>query len=499
VRVLIAGAGAAGLFTALQLARAGHEVTVLDRDAVEPAPDVETAAAAAFRPTAPQIVQPHALLPRCRELLRERLPDVYAALLDAGAVEAPLPTQMPPTLTDRSARPGDERLTMVLTRRSTFDWVLQRAAACQPRLALHGRTRVTGLVATPGRPPRVRGVTTDRGALTADLVVDATGRRTALDRWLGGVGAASAITERTECGLAYYSRHYRLRRTTGLPGPRTTRTVAALDEFVVGIWAGDNATMVLVVAPLVEDTRFRALTDPDVLTAVLRTMPTYAAWLDVLEPISDIYPMGGLHNTLRRLVVDGRPVVTGIATVGDSVCTTNPTFGRGLALALQGAADLADRLSGPIGPTVLPQALDAAVTANVAPYYRDQATNDAARLAVMRHTLFGAPAPRPLGDPGQVGFAQLRQAALFDPTVFRAFWAVMGMTALRPDKVYTDPAVVAHTRAVLARHEPPPLPQPTTHQLETALGCTVRPRSLREVPDRAHNGPASLRGTVGRA
>ena len=50
----------------------------------------------------------------------------------------------------------------------------------------------------------------------------------------------------------------------------------------------------------------------DTFTAVLQTVSNYARWLQVLEPISDAFPMGGLHNTLRRLVVDGRPVATGL-------------------------------------------------------------------------------------------------------------------------------------------------------------------------------------------
>ena len=44
------GGGAAGLFAGLLLARAGHQVLVLERDFLQPAPDVESAASAAFRP-----------------------------------------------------------------------------------------------------------------------------------------------------------------------------------------------------------------------------------------------------------------------------------------------------------------------------------------------------------------------------------------------------------------------------------------------------------------
>jgi 2-polyprenyl-6-methoxyphenol hydroxylase-like FAD-dependent oxidoreductase len=472
--IAIVGGSAAGLFAALLLARAGHQALILERDFLQPAPDVESAAAAAFRPSAPQIVQPHIVMARCRQLLIERLPDVYAGLLAAGVAEAPLRTQMPDSLPDTAAWPGDERLTPMMTRRSTVDWVLQRAAAAEPGVTVRFGVKVTGLLTAPGgpdgRPPHVTGVRTDCGDLAADLVVDAAGRRSLIDDWLTQAGARATATWRAECGIAYFSRHYRVRPDADLPAPLVTRIVVALDEFLAGKWGGDNGAVQLVVAPLAADHRFRTVRDPQVFTAVLRTIPIYAAWLDVMDPITDVFPMAGLHNTLRRLVAGGVPVATGLHAIGDSVCTTNPTLGRGLALALSGAADLADTIaSTPADPAAQALALDRLVGAHVVPFYQDQAAIDAARLAMMRHTIFGAPPPPPAGAPGRVTYSQLRVAAFYDPAAFRAFWKINGMIC-PPEEVYTDPEVVARTHETLRRNgAAPPVAQPTREELLTAL------------------------------
>jgi 2-polyprenyl-6-methoxyphenol hydroxylase-like FAD-dependent oxidoreductase len=471
MRIVVIGASAAGCFAALLLARAGHDVLVLEKDRLELARDVESAAQSALRSTAPHIVQPHIIMARCRQLLLEHLPDVYERLLGAGVVEAPIATQMPPTLADAAPRPGDEQLTMLMTRRSTFDWVLQQTMVAERSVALRRGVAVTGLVAAQGESIHVTGVRTSEGDLPADLVIDAAGRRSPIDRWLKDIGAPASVSSWAECGVAYFSRHYRLREGVAAPAPLTTRRVEALDEFTVGIWGADNRTMQLAIAPLAMDHRFTTLRYPEVFTAVLRLIPMYATWLDALEPITEVYPMGGVHNTLRRLVADGAPVVTGLAALGDSVCTTNPTLGRGLALALSGAVDLLTVINahGDDGVAVA-LAADALVADHVVPFYEDQATIDSARLAVLRHNIFGAPAPAmPTASSDRITFSQLRTAAQFDPTAFRALLTVMGMIR-RPADVYTDPHIVARTHETLHQHASGPSNvQPTREQLLATL------------------------------
>jgi 2-polyprenyl-6-methoxyphenol hydroxylase-like FAD-dependent oxidoreductase len=374
------------------------------------------------------------------------------------------------SLSDTTDRPGDEQLTLLMTRRSTVDWVLQRAAAAEPRVTLRYGVKVSGLLATQRQQPHVTGVRTSQGDLPADVVVDATGRRSPADDWLAQIGARATASWQAECGVAYFSRHYRVRPGAALPGLLVTRIVVALDEFLAGKWGGDNGAAQLVVAPLAADRRFRALRDPEVFTAVLRTVPVYAAWLDAMEPITGVFPMAGLHNTLRRLVAGGTPVATGLHAIGDSVCTTNPTLGRGLALALSGAVDLADTIGRHAGdPVAQALALDRLVGEHVLPFYEDQAAIDAARLAVMRHAIFGAPKPMPPETPGRVSYPQLRVAASYDPAAFRAFWKINGMIC-PPEQVYTDADVVACTRATLRQHgSGPPAAQPTRSQLLAAL------------------------------
>lgn len=470
MRIVIIGGSAAGLTTGLMLARDGHEVEVVDRDDLEPAADVEAAAKSGLRPAAPQLVQAHSYLPLARNILLDRLPDVHAALLEAGAVEAVLTNRMPPTLADRSPRPGDERLVGLLARRTTVDWVLRSAAAAEPNVRLIGRCRVTGLLAHPGKPPRVVGVRTRDGERLADVVVDASGRRSRIDRWLGEIGARPPQYAFAKCGVSYYTRHYQLRPDATRPAPGQLLFVGYLRMFSVAGFTADNDTMTLTIAPLAEDRPMRALRNPAVHDAVARTVGPLSEWLDIAEPASPVYAMGGLNNALRRLVVDDQPAALGLHAVGDAVCTTNPTFGRGIPLALQGATDLSAVLAGhPDRPRAQTHAMDASVTEHIAPWYAEQAAADGARLDAVRRALRNEP-PAPPPDPADgVTFAHLAAVGTIDPEVFRAFSSVLGMLR-QPAERCSDPDIVTRVRAAFAAGAvPPPMQGPSRAELLAAL------------------------------
>eukprot|EP01041_Mallomonas_annulata_P026436 gene26436-47758_t len=86
-RILVIGAGMAGLWTAMALAGGDRDITLLDRDPPPP----EGGADAAFddwqRRGVGHLRHSHAFLARLRTLARDRHPGLLQALLDAGCRE----------------------------------------------------------------------------------------------------------------------------------------------------------------------------------------------------------------------------------------------------------------------------------------------------------------------------------------------------------------------------------------------------------------------------
>ena len=220
-KMIVLGAGVCGLAAGMMLHRDGHDVTILERDP-EPAP---RSAAQAWerwpRDGVIQFRQPHFLLPRGRMLMEDMLPDVTVALEDAGGLRFDLLSLMPPSITDRTPRSGDERFQTLTARRPVLEQVLRWAAHAEPGLEIRSGVHVRELVVRGyDRTPHISGVRTGGGEhLRADLIVDATGRGSQLTRWLAQAGVGPVIEEVEESGFVYYTRYFRA-RGTGMPAFR---------------------------------------------------------------------------------------------------------------------------------------------------------------------------------------------------------------------------------------------------------------------------------------
>ena len=190
--VIVVGGGIAGLCGSMLLARDGHQVRLLERD-----PDSPTTPEEAWdswrRRGVNQFNMLHYFLPRFREVVETELPELATALEMNGALRLNFVSAAPDEITG-GPRPGDERFTVLTGRRPVVEAVIARLAAAEPNIEVMRGVAVRGLLANGSDGvPHVAGVVTDAGEeLRADLVVDASGRRSQLPAWLAALGARGA-------------------------------------------------------------------------------------------------------------------------------------------------------------------------------------------------------------------------------------------------------------------------------------------------------------------
>lgn len=390
--IVVAGAGICGLTAAMLLAHDGHAVTVLEQD-LEPPPAAAGDAWAGWqRKGVNQFRLPHFFLARFRILLEAELPEVLPALNAAGALRLN-PVAGAPEFVTGGPQPGDEELSLVTGRRPVMEAAIAAVAASTAGLTVRRGVTVTGLV--PGSParsgvPHIAGVRTGDGEeFRADLVVDATGRRSPLPRLLEAVGARPPAEELDDCGFVYYGRMFRS-RDGALPvalgpllqhhGSVSTLTLPA-----------DNGTWAFALIARARDTALRSLHRPEVWARAAASFPLAAHWAsgEPLEP--GVVAMAGIEDRSRRYVLDGVPVATGVVPVADSWACSNPSVGRGASIGLLHAVALRDLVrAGPLGdPLAFALAWDETTEAVAAPWYQETLWGDRHRLGEIDAVLAG--------------------------------------------------------------------------------------------------------------
>jgi 2-polyprenyl-6-methoxyphenol hydroxylase-like FAD-dependent oxidoreductase len=468
-RIIVLGGGVCGLAASMLLARDGHDVTVLERDAA-PVPETLDAAWETWdRAGVGQFHQAHYLQPAGRAVLDDCLPEVRDALVAAGAARFDVLRIMPPTITDRAPRPGDERFATITARRPTLEWVFARAAQEEPGVEI--RRGVAAAALTTARHdgiPHVDGVRTDAGEhLEADLVVDAMGRRSNLPRLLTDAGAAPPEEEAEDQGFIYYTRWFRARDGAGTPEWRAA-PLTPMPSFSVLTLPGDNDTWSVTLYVASGDRALKAMRHEDRWAAVLAACPRHAHWADG-EPLSGVVSMGGIVDRHRRLLADGAPVATGIVAVADAWACTNPSLGRGITLGLMHARRLRDFVRYHLEhPLEMVEVWDTVTDVELTPWYRATVAEDRARRQALETDRAGGAPPRPT-DPDAVTLALLPLAATRDADLFRALVATRCCVTL-PSELLARPGFADRVREVAGDATPPPPAGPDRAGVLALLG-----------------------------
>ena len=349
MRALIVGSGPTGLMLGAALARRGHQVTSVDRD---PGPTGD----AWKRRGVMQFEHAHGFRPQVPTALRAEWPEAFTSWTSLGArpVEVPNPA-------------GSRQVLATLSRRSTFERALRHAAERRPGLSLR-RGHVDGVVLDRGR---VIGARVDGTLVEADLVVDASGRA-------GRLGRSSAQVRRAEldgdCGLAYVDRTYRL-RPGAEPGPLSNPMayIADLDGYQCLVFLHEAGHFSVVLVRPTADAALKELRFEAAFEGACRAIPVLAEWTHPARahPTSAVLVGGGLRNVYRR-----QAGVPGLVAVGDSVATTTPTRGRGIAMACLQVTALIDLLDEGADPATLAEPFGAWCDVAIEPWVADHIAID---------------------------------------------------------------------------------------------------------------------------
>jgi 2-polyprenyl-6-methoxyphenol hydroxylase-like FAD-dependent oxidoreductase len=463
-RIVVIGGGVSGLTSAMLLARDGHDVTLLERDAAEPPGSADAAWETWERRGVNQFKMIHLFAPRFHQLLAAELPDVIDDAKAMGAINFN-PLERVPEEVSGGLRETDSQFTMVTARRPVMETALTRAIARTPNLGVRRGVAVAALL-TDGAMngvPNVVGVQTASGEeILADIVVDAAGRRSSLPSMLTAIGGRAPEEELEDSGFMYYGRHFR--SADGEVPPLMCGVLMAWGTVSTLTLPCDNGTWGLGFITSAKDGALRGLKDTDTWMRTWKSYPLVAHWAEA-EPLDDdVAIMTKIEDRHRSFVVDGTPVATGVLAVGDSWACTNPSLGRGASIGFMHAVELRDllRVASIDFPIELAQRWHDVTNATVEPYYRATLDFDRHRLAEIDAGIDGKPYEP--GDPQfEIGQA-LASAAGKDPDLFRAFLKVAGVLAC-PEEVLSEPGVLDKVIELGAGWRDDPVFAPTREEL----------------------------------
>ncbi|WP_414940371.1 FAD-dependent oxidoreductase [Amycolatopsis sp. cmx-11-51] len=454
-RAVVLGGSMAGILAARVLAESYAEVLVVDRD--------EVLGVDRPRRGAPHTIHAHALHARGHLILEELFPGLTDGLAAAGVPSCDL-GEMHWYLNARRLKPARTGLISVLAPRPMLEEHVRRQVAALPNVTFRERHDIRELV--PSRDhTRVIGVKieardggTGEETLTADLVVDTTGRGSRTPAWLEQFGYRRPDEDRVKIGLAYTTRQYEL--TDGILGGVPSINPIASPAHPRGAFFGRSGpdlvnlslTGILGDHPPTDEAGFlefvRSLPIPDVYDAIVGAKP-------VNDPVTFRFPA-----SVRRRYELLPAFPDGLLVLGDAVCSFNPVYGQGMTVAAMEAAALRRQLRRGGSPrpaeffTEIGQIIDMPWEVSV--------NGDLDFPGVEGHRSIKVKV-------GNAYMARLQYAATKDPKVTEGFMRVAGL--LDPPQALMRPRMLARVLRHAVRR---PAPGNSWLEREPSSGVTTR-------------------------
>ena len=439
---VVIGGSISGLVAARVLCSHFDRVTIYDRDTL---PDgIEN------RRGVPQGRHGHGLLASGLRGLKALFPNLERDLLDGGAIQGDVIGNMRWFQHGYYKAKFQSGLDGVVLSRPLLEGTLRRQVLRLPNVQIVDRTRVTELLTTPGHVQGVRAQKFGENPfpVSADFVVDASGRSSHTPEWLNELGYGAPEIEEVNVGIGYTTRTYR-RRPDHLDGdvgailapkpPRQMRIgfIIAMegDRWMVtmGGWLGNHCPP-----------------DPEGFLDFSRTLvrPDIYQVISRAEPLTDAVTYAFPSNLRRRYDRFAR-FPSSFLVIGDAMCSFNPLYGQGMSVATLEALALRDCLESAPSCAEVWRPFFKATRAIVDAPWMIAAGSDFA--------FEGVTGPRPAGN-GIINWylERVHKAASIDQRVCRAFFDVANLLSPAPSLFH--PAIVGRVaRACLSRSVPVPV------------------------------------------
>ncbi|MGV1027851.1 MAG: FAD-dependent oxidoreductase [Dermatophilaceae bacterium] len=457
-RAIVLGASLTGLLTATALAAHCREVLVVDRDPLDGDLD-------APRKGVPQGKHAHGLLVGGLQAMETLLPGLTAELVERGALPSDIIRDSVWVMRGEPVARFESGLVGLLGTRTLLESQVRRRVRAMAGVMLLGGHDVVRLTASADRR-RVTGAVLaprdggDPITLTAEVVVDATGKGSRAPVWLTDLGYPVPPVSEVEAGITYVTRTFR--DVPGLlPGTDAVIVGANPPGLVGGVaLRQENDQWILTL------TGIHGIQPPTELAEFIRfaaALPTTAlahvasAAQPIGEPAVFRYPASRWRHYEKH---SRRP--EGFLVIGDAVCSFNPVYGQGMSSAGRQVLALADLLARVSDPDGLARAAAKAadVLAEVVATPWSLATGADRRFPGMP----AKPLPERVVDRYM---DRLVKVARHDPRVTHAFMRVLNL--LEPPSTLLAPAMAARVLRPGATRAPRPVADPVPAAAHAAV------------------------------